>query len=215
MIEFTPSANETAHTIATYVKDTLEKRILLKKCVAFSGSNGNTMFGGLRSNEQGNNVFVKLEKMLYPSLIGVGCSAHILSNCIHHGAERMNIDIENNINKIYQYFFIYTVRTEQLKGYCEYANYEYKRLLSHGKTRWLSLFPRISRMLEMFLPLKSYFLSLEHPRIVIKRFFENEISELYLWHMHSLMSVFHGHIQVVKRENNSVAEEARKFAAGS
>ena len=24
--------------------------------------------------------------------------------------------------------------------------------------------------------------------------------------MHSLMSVFHGHIQVVKRENNSVAE---------
>ena len=30
--------------------------------------------------------------------------------------------------------------------------------------------------------------------------------ELYLWHMHSLMSVFHRRIQVVKRENNSVAE---------
>ena len=32
------------------------------------------------------------------------------------------------------------------------------------------------------------------------------MSELYLWHMHSLMSVFHGRIQVVERENNSVAE---------
>ena len=58
----------------------------------------------------------------------------------------------------------------------------------------------------MFLPLKSYFLSQEHPPIAIKRFFENEISELYLWHMHSLMSVFYGRIQVVERENNSVTE---------
>ena len=32
------------------------------------------------------------------------------------------------------------------------------------------------------------------------------MSELYFWHMHSLMSVFHGRIQVVKRENNSVTE---------
>ena len=72
------------------------------------------MFGGLRRNEQGNNVFAKLKKMLNPSLIGAGCSTHVLNKCIHHGAERMNIVIENNINKIYQYFSIYTVRTEQL-----------------------------------------------------------------------------------------------------
>ena len=118
----------------------------------------------------------------------------------------MNIDIENIINKIYQYCSIYTVRTEQLKEYCEFANCEYKRLLSHGKTCWLSLFPGISRLLEMFSPLKSYFLSQEHPPIVIKRFFVNEISELCLWHMHLLMSVFHERIQVVEREYNSVAE---------
>ena len=91
----------------------------------------------------------------------------------------MNIDIENYINKIYQYFFVYTVRTEQLKEYCEFANCEYKRLLSHSKTRWLSLFPGISRLLEMFSSLKSYFLSQNHPPIVIKQFFENEMSELF------------------------------------
>ena len=32
------------------------------------------------------------------------------------------------------------------------------------------------------------------------------MSELNLWHMHSLLSVFHGCIQVVERENNSIAE---------
>ena len=71
---------------------------------------------------------------------------------------------------------IYTVRTEQLKEYCEFVICEYKRLLSHSKTRWLFLFPGISRLLEMFSPLKSYFLSQEHPPIVIKRFFENDMS---------------------------------------
>ena len=67
LIEFTNKANETADTIATYVKDTLEKRMLLKKCVAFTGDNCNTMFGGLRRNDQGNNVFAKLT-LSYPSL---------------------------------------------------------------------------------------------------------------------------------------------------
>ena len=68
------------------------------------------MFGGLRRNGQGNNVFTKLKKTLNLSLIGAGCSAYVLNNCIHHGTERVNIDIENNINKVYQYFSIYTVR---------------------------------------------------------------------------------------------------------
>ena len=58
----------------------------------------------------------------------------------------------------------------------------------------------------MFSTLNSYFLSQEHPPTVIKRFFENEMSEIYLSHLHSLMSVFPGHIQVVERENNSIAE---------
>ena len=118
----------------------------------------------------------------------------------------MNNDIENNINKIYQYFSVYTVRIEQLKEYYEFTNCEYKRLLSHSKTRWLSLFPGISRLLKMFSPFKPYFLSQEHPPIVIKRFFESGMSELYIWHMRSLMSVFHKRIQVVERENNFVAE---------
>ena len=119
--------------------------MILNKCVAFTEANCNTMFEGLRRNKQGTNKFAKLEKMLNPSLIGVGCSAHVLNNCIHHGAKRMNIDVENNINKIYQYFSIYAVRTEQLKEYSEFANCEYTRLLSHSKTRWLSLFSGISR----------------------------------------------------------------------
>ena len=60
---------------------------------------------GVMSNE--TNVFATLKKMLNPPLIGVSCSAHVLNNCIHHEAEKMNIDIENNINKISQNFFLF------------------------------------------------------------------------------------------------------------
>ena len=127
LIEFKNRHNETADTIAGYVKETLEKSGLSEKCVAFTGDNCNTMFGGLRRNELGNNVFAKLKKTLSASLIGVGCPAHVLNNCIHYGAERMSIDIETIINKIYQYFSIYTVRTVKLKGYSVFAEVEYRK----------------------------------------------------------------------------------------
>lgn len=211
LIEFKNTPNETADTIAKYVKETLDKHGLTKKCVAFTGDNCNTMFGGLKRNEEGNNVFANLKKMLEKSLIGVGCPAHILNNCVHHGAERMDIDIENIINKIYQYFHIYTVRTEKLKEYCEFAEVEYRKLLSHSKSRWLSLFPGITRLIEMFPALQSFFLSQEQPPTVIRKFFENEMSEIYLWHMHSLMAVFHTHIQTIEKESNSVVEVLRNL----
>ena len=145
LVEVQSTPNETADTIAQHVKTVLGKNSLLEKCIAFTGDNCNTMFGGLRHNEEGNNVYAKFKKLLQKScLIRVGCPAHILNNCVHHGAETMDVDIDNIIFKIYQYFHIYTVRTEQLKEYCDFVDIEYRKLLSHSKTRWLSLFPGIT-----------------------------------------------------------------------
>jgi hypothetical protein len=207
LIEVQDTPNETATTIANYLMQTLTKNNLASKCVAFTGDNCNTNFGGTRRDEGGNNVFAHLKRLLQnKTLIGVGCPAHILNNCVHHGADRLNVDIENIIFKIYQYFHIYTVRTESLKEYCDFVDVEYRRMLSHSKTRWLSLFPGIERMLQMFPALKAFFLSQEKPPVMIKVFFENPFSEVYLWHMHSLMSIFHCHIQEMEREDNSIME---------
>ena len=136
-------------------------------------------------------------------MIEVGCPAHILNYFIHHGAVGIGIDIENTI-KIYQYFFIYVVRTEPLKGCCEFADVDF-RLLSESTTRWLSLFPGITRLIKMLLPVKFFFLSQEYPPTIIKQSFGNEMSEIYLWHMHSL-AFFHTHIQTVERVDNSFVE---------
>ena len=71
----------------------------------------------------------------------------------------MSIDIENTINKIYQYFSIYTVRTEQLKGCFKFDNVEYTKLLSHSKSRWLFLFPGSKRLIEMLLSANFFFVT--------------------------------------------------------
>ncbi|KAG8146513.1 hypothetical protein E2320_013667 [Naja naja] len=184
----------------------LKKHRLLQKCVAFAGDNCNTMFGELWQDEA-RTVFAQLKKALQrETLIRVYCPAHILHNCIHHGADALEVDVENIILKIYQYFNIYTVRTESLQEYCEFVEVEYKRLLSHSKTRWLSLFPGITTLLQMHSALKSFFLGQSNPPTVLKSFFEHEFSELYLWHMHSLMNAFHLHIEEMERENNSLLE---------
>ena len=111
LIDFKSKPNETADTIAGYVRDTLEKSGLSKKYVAFTGDNCSAMFGGLRRNEHGCNVFAILKKTSSTLLVGVGCPARVLNNCIHHGAERMSIDNKNTMNKIYQYLSIYKART--------------------------------------------------------------------------------------------------------
>lgn len=205
VIDLQSLPNETADTIATFIKDALDKHDLGPKCVAFSGDNCNTNFGGIRRGD-GNNVFANLKRSLNPNLIGIGCPAHILNNCVHHGVDRLSIDIESIVLKIFNYFSIYTVRTEALKEFAEFVEVQYKPLLYHSKTRWLSLFPAVERLLTMFAALKSYFLSQDKIPVVIEQFFKNEISEISLWFVHSLMSVFHCHIASIEREGNSLAE---------
>lgn len=78
--------------------------------------------------------------------------------------------------------------------------------MSHSKTRWLSLYPIIKRTLEMYQPLKSYFLSIDRPPIVLKTFFENPISEAYLTFVYSLAHSFHSNILKMEKQSNSVVE---------
>ncbi|XP_026577594.1 uncharacterized protein LOC113450574 [Pseudonaja textilis] len=205
LLDLQETATET--DVSDSLVKALKKHRLLQKCVAFAGDNCNTMFGELRQDEEARTVFAQLKKSLQrETLIGVYCPAHILHNCIHHGADALEVDVENIILKIYQYFHIYTVRAESLQEYCEFVEVEYKRLLSHSKTRWLSLFPGITKLLQMHSALKSFFLGQSNPPAVLKSFFEHEFSELYLWHMHSLMNAFHLHIEEMERENNSLVE---------
>uniref|UniRef100_A0A8C4S9U8 HAT C-terminal dimerisation domain-containing protein n=1 Tax=Erpetoichthys calabaricus TaxID=27687 RepID=A0A8C4S9U8_ERPCA len=187
--------NETSETISKYLVDTLKKYHLSSKCIAFSGDNANVNFGGISRRDA-----------LQCPLVGVGCPAHVLHNCIQHGADLLPVGVETIVLKMFNYFSIYTICTQALKDFCDFIDVTYQQLL-YSKNRWLSLFPAIERLLHIFPALKAYFQSIDQPPVLLKIFFENNFSELYLWFIHSLMSVFQCQIALIEKEEMSLLDE--------
>ena len=111
--------------------------------------------------------------------------------------------------KIFQNFSIYTVRTAELKKFCDFVEINYRELQSHSKTRWLSLLPSVERVLQMYPALQSYFKSISQPPKFLWKFFSHDFSEAFLYFVHSFMAIFHEKIEVVEREKNSVLEVVR------
>jgi hypothetical protein len=69
----------------------------------------------------------------------------------------LRVDIEPVVNKIFQYFHIYTLRVEELTEFCTFVDTEHKQVLGFVKTTWLSIEPAVDRVIEMYERLKSYF----------------------------------------------------------
>lgn len=67
-------------------------------------------------------------------------------------------------------FILYTARNQFLKEFCEFVIIEYKTVLGHSKIRWLCFYPVLTRLMDMFDGLKSYFLTIDNCPTVIKDF---------------------------------------------
>jgi hypothetical protein len=57
------------------------------------------------------------------------------------------------------YLKSYTVRVEIMKEFCDFVEKEFGMRLAYVQTRLLALLSAIERVLELFLPLRSYFQS--------------------------------------------------------
>lgn len=198
--------DETSDTITNYCLTSLtEANLSWDKCSSFCGDNTNTTFGGV--NRMGmNNIFHKIKHSLGKDIEGVGCPAHILHNTASCAADALTVDVETIVVKIFNYFSIYTIRTEQLKQFCDYVDVNYRALLSHSRTRWLSLMPAVERILQLWEPLKSFFHDQEKAPKILVEFFKKPVSEAYLWFLHSQLSLFQRRIKTIETSNISIVE---------
>lgn len=209
LLELTDLPGESSEILNEYIFNTLLKLDVVSKCIGLSADNTNTNFGG--PNRLGkNNLFKKLNNSCSTSIVGVGCVAHILNNCIQNSTDILPFDIEVIVIKIYKYFYIYTVRVSTLKTFCDSVDVEYKKMLSFSKTRFLSLMPAVERILQMFEPLKEYFGSIECPTI-LKDFFENPIGEVWFWFVHNNSSLFHQAILKIEGNKISATEASLEY----
>lgn len=156
IIEFTDLPGETALQLTNYIWELLRTLKIEKKKIALSADNTNTNFEGIVRRGK-NNLFTHLNGNIENNMIGIGCSAHILNNAIQSASDTLPIDLQLIISKIFQHFYFYSVRVNTLKEFCEFVNSDYKTILGHSKTRWLSLHPALTRLIEIFWSIKIIF----------------------------------------------------------
>ena len=75
------------------LKEVIQKFNLRNSIVALCADNTNTNFGGCRGLGK-NNVWRKLEAELEREIIGIGCGAHIIHNCLPCAVDRLSINVE-------------------------------------------------------------------------------------------------------------------------
>ena len=73
--------------------------------------------------------------------------------------QELHIDIEEMVSDIYDHFCNSQPRKQKLEEFCTFLDTDYKPMLLHVRTRWLSLVRVIERVFKQYNPLKSYFLS--------------------------------------------------------
>jgi hypothetical protein len=141
-LEFTNLSGESSAQLTEHIIRVLEEGKLIDKVVSLSADNTYANFGAAEIIGK-NNVFERLRNKLKRDIIDVGCAAQIVHNGVQTAADCLPVDIEITVCKIYQHFHIYTVRVQTLKDFCEFIGVEYKNILAHTKTRWLSLMPAV------------------------------------------------------------------------
>jgi hypothetical protein len=189
IIDMPSITGETSAIISKCITDAIDFFELKDKVIGFSADNTNANFGGARRRGH-ENVFTKLRTYTGTDLLGLGCNAHMLHNTAQTAADSLPIDAEQIVAKLHNYFNIYTVRVAHLEEFCQFIDVEYRKLLGYSKTRWLALLPAVERILHMFKPLKSYFMSINQCPAAIKLFFDNPLSEAWMFFIQSQAALF-------------------------
>ena len=121
-----------------------------------------------------------------------GCPCHILHNCARKAADVFTtvFDVKEFVIDVYYYFDKSTKRKNSLLSFCSFCNQEYRSMVKHVSTRWLSLFGAIERTLSKYVSLKSYFLSSDESQawfVRLNNIFSDPMTEVYLLFLQAVL----------------------------
>ncbi|KAK1874558.1 Pre-mRNA-splicing factor CLF1 [Dissostichus eleginoides] len=210
MLDFIENPDESAAGIVALLEQSLEKfGLSMDQVTAFSADNTNVNYG------IHNSVFTNLKRKQNDLLRG-NCHAHIVHNTVKHALDKLTVDVENVVLKVYGHFSISAKRRESLKEFCEFCDVEFQEILRHVTTRWLSLNPAIHRLMQTWTALKSYFISLgdECPKQVQALLKLNrdstvedeDIVEIYLLFCNNILSLFEEVVKSLESNRTTCVE---------
>lgn len=188
LLDFYEDSDETANGIHKALMNCLERYELnVQNTTAYAADNANVNYGR-------NHSVYKLFCVANERILKANCPAHIAHNACKHACDQLSIDIETFVLKVYSHFSVSASRREELRSFFAFVDIEWREILRHVCTRWLSLHPAVSRLLESWPALTSYFRSLGECPVALKRIFQDEektdTAETYLSFFHNVGCVF-------------------------
>ena len=142
-----------------------------------------------------------------PAIYFNGCPCHIIHNAAQKAGDAFTeccaFDVEELTIDLYYWFDKSTKRKNGLRSYCIFCDQEYRAIIKHITTRWLSLETAVERTLKQFPSLTSYFKSENESQPRFKRLqkaFSDPLTEVYLLFFQSVLPVFTHDNQLLQRE---------------
>lgn len=192
LLQFCENSDESADGMFNMLNNSLkELKLDWSQVSSLSADNTNSNFGA-------NHSLFTNSSTKNQHLLKGNCHAHVIHNCVKFSMDALSLDVENLILKIYSHFSISAKRREELKSFHEFTDCQWRELLRHVGTRWLSLNPCVERILSNYVALCSYFLSTENCPAHVKKLLKiDEVSgtvspevEIYLLFCNHILTVF-------------------------
>jgi len=134
-------------------------------------------------------------------------SAHTCSVQAQKAAESFSqccgFDVEEFVIDLYYWFDKSTKRKNGLYSYCNFCDQEYRDIVKHVSTRWLSLERAVERSLKQLPSLTSYFKSESESQarfLRLQKLFSSPMTEVYLLFIQSMLPSFTHCNEFLQRE---------------
>ena len=137
----------------------------------------------------------------------MGCPCHIAHNTANAAADALRnvtgFDVEELVVDMFYWFDKSTKRKSSLEEYCCFCDVQYRKVVKHVSTRWLSLETAVERVLKLYSGLRSYFASesCSQARFLrLQALFADPLTEVYLMFFQSVLPVFNHFNLFLQRE---------------
>ena len=138
----------------------------------------------------------------------VGCLCHMGHNTACKAAEvfqkETGFDVEDMLVDLYYWYDKSTKRKNELCEFCDFCNIEYRQVVKHVSTRWLSLEYAVDRTLQQYSGLKSYFMSTAETQARFQRLTQHFYSDVYLMFYQAITPAFTTLNRFLQRETPCV-----------
>ena len=188
---FLDMCSTTAQAVYDKMNEVLNKHdIPWNNCVGMSVVNTSVNLG------RHNSIKTRVEEA-NDTFYLIGCPCHILQNTASYvgkGFEKIvNFSVDDLCVDIFYWFDPSSKKKNLLSEFCDFCDVQYRHVIKHVSTKWLSSESAVEHVLKQYSHLKSYFLSNAEQQARferLKKSYQDSMTEIYLYFYQAVLPGF-------------------------